>query len=170
MIFTKLAFLGYHVVFLSWSMFWSNLASQNYKNTTKYTIVILIHEVVYGNPMMYKKTFIKLFFFIKIYRCTIKIHYNTNTITLWYITVGPQALPTFLKAIAVRKGVYSSLIVHSPKRPRRTQGKLMDAANPPICQHNLPPSNTPVVQTRDLSSDTTCKTLDATNSPKSNCC
>ena len=33
--FTKLTFLGYHVVFLSWSMFWSNLASQNYKKTTK---------------------------------------------------------------------------------------------------------------------------------------
>ena len=50
--------------------------------------------------------------------------------------VGPQALPTLLKSIAVRKGAYPSLIVHSPKRPRRTQGELMDTANPPICQQH----------------------------------
>ena len=49
--------------------------------------------------------------------------------------VGLQALLTLLKAIAVRKGAYFTLIVHSPKRPRRTQGELMDVANPPICQH-----------------------------------
>ena len=49
--------------------------------------------------------------------------------------VGPQALPTLLKAIAVRKDAYHNLIVHSPKRPRRTQGELMDTTNPSICQH-----------------------------------
>ena len=48
--------------------------------------------------------------------------------------VGPQAVPTLLKAIAVKKCAYPNLIVHSPKRPRQTQGELMDAANPPICQ------------------------------------
>ena len=47
--------------------------------------------------------------------------------------VGPHALPTLLKVIVVRKGAYPSLIVHSPKRPRRTQGELMDTTNPPIC-------------------------------------
>ena len=31
--------------------------------------------------------------------------------------VGPQALPTLLKAIVVRKGAYPSLIVHLPKHP-----------------------------------------------------
>ena len=51
--------------------------------------------------------------------------------------IGPQALLTLLKAIACRKGAYPSLIVHSPKRPRRTQGELMDAANPPIYQQIL---------------------------------
>ena len=50
------------------------------------------------------------------------------------IGVGPQALPTLLKTIAVRKDAYPSLIVHSPKCPRRTQEELMDAANPSICQ------------------------------------
>ena len=49
--------------------------------------------------------------------------------------VGPQALPTLLKAIAVRKDAYPNLIVHSPKRPRRTQGELMNTANSPICQY-----------------------------------
>ena len=48
--------------------------------------------------------------------------------------VGPRALPTLLKTIVVRKDAYPNLIVHSSKRPRRTQGELMDAANPPICQ------------------------------------
>ena len=48
--------------------------------------------------------------------------------------VGPQVLPTLLKAIAVRKGAYPNLIVHSPKRPQQTQGELMDTANPSICQ------------------------------------
>ena len=48
--------------------------------------------------------------------------------------VGLQALPTLLKAIAYRKDAYSNLIVHSPKRSRRTQGELMDVTNPPICQ------------------------------------
>ena len=52
--------------------------------------------------------------------------------------VGPQALPTLLKAIAVRKGAYPSLIVHLPKHPWRTQGELMDTTNPPICQHSGP--------------------------------
>ena len=50
--------------------------------------------------------------------------------------VGPQALPTLLKTIACRKCAYPTLIVHSSKRPWRTQGELMDAANPPICQHS----------------------------------
>ena len=50
--------------------------------------------------------------------------------------VGPQALPTLLKPIAIRKGAYPNLIVHSPKHPRRTQGELMDATNPPICQQD----------------------------------
>ena len=58
--FTDLAFLGYHVVFLLWSMFWSNFASQNYKKTTK---IHYCNFNVDGNPMMYKKTSIKLFFF-----------------------------------------------------------------------------------------------------------
>ena len=49
--------------------------------------------------------------------------------------VGPQALPTFLKTIACRKGVYPNLIVHSPKYP---QGQLMDATNPPIYQQSPP--------------------------------
>ncbi|RVW33229.1 Retrovirus-related Pol polyprotein from transposon RE1 [Vitis vinifera] len=35
--------------------------------------------------------------------------------------------------------------------------------------NNLPPSDTPGVRTRDLGSDTTCRTSGATNSPKSNC-
>ncbi|KAL6346342.1 hypothetical protein AAG906_033138 [Vitis piasezkii] len=48
--------------------------------------------------------------------------------------VGPQTQPTLLKAIAYRKCAYPNLIVHSPKRPQRTQEELMDAANPPICQ------------------------------------
>ena len=49
--------------------------------------------------------------------------------------VGSQALPTLLKTIVVKKDAYPNLIVHSPKRPRRTQGELMDATNPPIYQH-----------------------------------
>ena len=49
--------------------------------------------------------------------------------------VGPQALPTLLKAIAVRKDVYPNLIVHSPNGPRRTQMELIDTTNPLICQH-----------------------------------
>ena len=48
--------------------------------------------------------------------------------------LGPQTLPTLIKAIVVRKDAYPNFIVHSPKRPRRTQGELIDAANPPICQ------------------------------------
>ena len=48
--------------------------------------------------------------------------------------VGPQVLPILLKAIDVRKGAYPIFIVHAPKCPRRTQGELMDAANPPIYQ------------------------------------
>ena len=52
-----------------------------------------------------------------------------------FLVVGPQALPTLLKVIIVRKCAYPSLIVHSPKRPWRTQGELMDATNPLICQH-----------------------------------
>ncbi|RVW99167.1 Retrovirus-related Pol polyprotein from transposon TNT 1-94 [Vitis vinifera] len=79
-----------------------------------------------------------------------------NTI---FLMNRPQALPTLLKAIACRKGIYPNLIVHSPKRPRRTQGELMDAT----------PNNTPGVRTRDLGSDTTYRTSDATNSPISNC-
>ena len=50
--------------------------------------------------------------------------------------VGSQALPTLLKAITIKKDAYPNLIVHSPKRPRRTQGELMDAANLPICQQS----------------------------------
>ena len=48
--------------------------------------------------------------------------------------VGPQTLSTLLKTIVVRKGVYPNLIVHSPKCPQQTQGELMDAINPSICQ------------------------------------
>ena len=84
------------------------------------------------------------------------------------IIVGPQALPTLLKSIACRKGAYPNLIVHSPKRPRRTQGELMDTTNPSICQQS-PPSDTPGVRIRDLGYDTTCRTSGATNSPKINC-
>ena len=51
------------------------------------------------------------------------------------VVVGPHALLTLLKAIAVRKCAYPNLIVHSPKRPRRTQGELMNTANSPICQY-----------------------------------
>ena len=54
------------------------------------------------------------------------------------LRVGFQALLTLLKAIAVRKDVYPNLIVHSPKRPRRTQEELMDVANYPICQKSPP--------------------------------
>ena len=54
------------------------------------------------------------------------------------LCVEPQTLPTLLKAIAVRKDTYPSLIVHSPKRPRRTQRELMDGANPLICQQSPP--------------------------------
>ena len=50
--------------------------------------------------------------------------------------VGSQALPTLLKAITIKKDAYPNLIVHSPKRPRRTQMELIDAANPPICQQS----------------------------------
>ena len=32
--------------------------------------------------------------------------------------VGPQTLSTLLKAIAIRKDAYPSIIVHSPKHPR----------------------------------------------------
>ena len=52
------------------------------------------------------------------------------------ISVGPQALPTLLKAIAVRKDAYPNLIVHSPKRPWRTQGEFMDTTNLPIYQQS----------------------------------
>ena len=34
-----------------------------------------------------------------------------------YICVGPQTLPTLLKAITCRKCAYPNLTVHSPKRP-----------------------------------------------------
>ena len=56
-------------------------------------------------------------------------------VSSWYLynSLGPQTLPTLLKAIAVRKCAYPNLIVHSPKLPRRIQEELMDAANPPIC-------------------------------------
>ena len=37
--------------------------------------------------------------------------------------VGPQALPTLLKVIAVNKGAYPNLIVHSSKRPRHSNTK-----------------------------------------------
>ena len=84
------------------------------------------------------------------------------------IIVGPQALPTLLKSIAYRKGAYPNLIVHSPKRPWRTQGELMDVTNPSICQQS-PPSDTLGVRIGDLRSETTCRTLGATNSPRSNC-
>ena len=80
--FTVLTFLGYHIVFLSWSMFEATLQAK-YEFTIiliffikKKKLIISTHEVVDGNPMMYKKTFIKLIFFIKKYRGTIKIHYN----------------------------------------------------------------------------------------------
>ena len=48
--------------------------------------------------------------------------------------VGPQMLPTLLKIIIIRKDAYPNLIVHSSKRPWRTQRKLMDVVNPSICQ------------------------------------
>ena len=70
------------------------------------------------------------------------LHYNrfyATTIAFFpMVPVGPQALPTLLKAISYRKGVYLSLIAHSPKLPRWTQGELMDAANPLICQQSPP--------------------------------
>ena len=49
--------------------------------------------------------------------------------------VGPQTLPTLLKAIACKKDAYPNLIVHSPKRPRQTQRELMDVTNSPIYYH-----------------------------------
>ena len=52
--------------------------------------------------------------------------------------VGHQVLPTLLKAIAVRKGTYPSLLVHSPKCLRRIQWELMGTTNPPIYQHSGP--------------------------------
>ena len=51
--------------------------------------------------------------------------------------VRPQALPTLLKAIIVRKNVYPNFIVHLPKRSRRTQEELIDTVNPPIYQPGL---------------------------------
>ena len=45
-------------------------------------------------------------------------HQNPIRRTLGLTLIGPQALPTLLKAIACRKDAYPSLIVHSPKCPR----------------------------------------------------
>ena len=45
--------------------FEATLQAKIIKRQQKYTIVISIHEVVDGNPMMYKKTSIKLLFFYK---------------------------------------------------------------------------------------------------------
>ena len=103
------------------------------------------------------------------------IHPPSRVITIGWISlifltilVGSQALPTLLKVIAYRKDDLS-LIVHSPKCPWQTQGELMDTTNPPICQQSPPPSDTLGIRTRDLNSNTACRTSDATNSPKSNC-
>ena len=49
--------------------------------------------------------------------------------------VRPQTLPTLLKAIVLRNNAYPNLIVHSLEYPRQTLWELMDAVNPPICQH-----------------------------------
>ena len=65
------------------------------------------------------------------------MHYNRyECFDRFEHNVGPQALSTLLKAIAIKKDAYPNLIVHSPKRPRQTQGELMDATNPPICQQS----------------------------------
>ena len=59
--------------------------------------------------------------------------------------VGPQTLPTLLKAIAVRKFAYPKLIVHSPKRPRRTTNtREVDGCGQPsdLPTISLPPSDT----------------------------
>ena len=52
-------------------------------------------------------------------------------------SLNNHSSPSLETCLRFRKCAYPSLIVHSPKRPRRTQGELMDAANPPICQHYL---------------------------------
>ena len=44
----------------------ASLEAKIIKRQQKYTIIISIHEVVDGNPMMYKKKSIKLIFYIKI--------------------------------------------------------------------------------------------------------
>ena len=43
----------------------ASLQTKIIKRQQKYTIIILIHEVVDGNPMMYKKKFTKLIFLYK---------------------------------------------------------------------------------------------------------
>ena len=45
--------------------------------------------------------------------------------------VGPKALPTFIKAIAIRKGAYPNVIVYSPKRPRHSNTKRVDERDQP---------------------------------------
>ncbi|KAL6321945.1 hypothetical protein AAG906_035853 [Vitis piasezkii] len=67
--------------------------------------------------------------------------------------IGKTALATIVsikvaghEVIAVRKDAYPSLIVHSPKRPRRSQGELMDTTNPSICQQLMDMANPPICQ------------------------
>ena len=45
--------------------FEATLQAKIIKKTKKYTVVLSIHEVVDGNPMMYKKKSIKLIFLYK---------------------------------------------------------------------------------------------------------
>lgn len=47
------------------------------------------------------------------------------------VFVGPQVLPTLLKAIIVRKSAYPSLIVHSPKLPRHSNVRRVDGCGQP---------------------------------------
>ena len=47
------------------------------------------------------------------------------------VFVGPQVLPTLLKAIVVKKSAYPSLIAHSPKRPRHSNVRRVDGRGQP---------------------------------------
>ena len=58
--------------------------------------------------------------------------------------VGSQALPTLLKAITVKKCVYSNLIVHSPKRPWHLSTREIDKRDQPFDLSTISPLTTPL--------------------------
>ena len=80
----------------------------------KKKLIISTHEVVDGNPMMYKKTFIKLIFFIKKYRGTIKIHYNKNRLGNFiygYVHEGGEIVPKEDKQIQYNGGQQKDMYI-----------------------------------------------------------